>query len=101
MQNPTYRNHGKHIEALKVVYDPKIVSYDALLTAFWHSIDPTDAGGQFCDRGHTYTTAIFAILACRGLSSGLLPEKPDPLSLLPQPLRPQRDCRTGLGTERL
>ena len=60
MQNPTYRNHGKHIEALKVVYDPQIVSYDALLTAFWHSIDPTDAGGQFCDRGHTYTTAIFA-----------------------------------------
>jgi peptide-methionine (S)-S-oxide reductase len=60
MQNPTYRNHGKHIEALKVVYDPAVVSYDALLTAFWHSIDPTDAGGQFCDRGHTYTTAIFA-----------------------------------------
>ena len=48
-----------HREVLKVVYDPSEVTYDELLTAFWHSVDPTDAGGQFCDRGFSYTTAIY------------------------------------------
>jgi peptide-methionine (S)-S-oxide reductase len=37
------------------------VSYGTLLDIFWRSVDPTDAGGQFCDRGHSYTTAIYAI----------------------------------------
>jgi len=50
-----------HREALEVTYDPSVVGYDALLTAFWHSVDPTDDGGQFCDRGFSYTTAIFAL----------------------------------------
>jgi len=50
-----------HREALEVTYDPSLVGYDALLTAFWHSVDPTDDGGQFCDRGFSYTTAIFAL----------------------------------------
>ncbi len=59
-QNPTYQNHPGHVEAVKITYDPAKVSYDQLLTVFWHSVDPTDAGGQFCDRGHAYTTAIFA-----------------------------------------
>ena len=59
-QNPTYQNHPGHIEAVKVTYDPSQVSYDHLLDVYWHSVDPTDAGGQFCDRGHSYTTAIFA-----------------------------------------
>ncbi|SMC43836.1 peptide-methionine (S)-S-oxide reductase [Fulvimarina manganoxydans] len=59
-ENPTYQNHSGHVEAVRVTYDPSKVSYDELLTVFWHSIDPTDGGGQFCDRGHSYTTAIFA-----------------------------------------
>ena len=59
-QNPTYRNHPGHIEAVRITYDPSKVSYDKLLDVYWHSVDPTDAGGQFCDRGHSYTTAIFA-----------------------------------------
>jgi len=50
-----------HREALEVTYDPSVVGYDELLTAFWHSVDPTDDGGQFCDRGFSYTTAIFAM----------------------------------------
>lgn len=54
----TYTETG-HFEAVKVVYDPSVVSYDALLTAFWHSVDPTDPGGQFCDRGSSYRTAVF------------------------------------------
>ena len=50
-----------HYEALHVIYDPEVVSYDALLTAFWHSVDPTDPMGQFCDKGNSYRTAIFAL----------------------------------------
>lgn len=59
--NPTYKTHSKqgHLEAVKVVYDPALVSYDELVDYFVHHIDPTDAGGQFCDRGHSYTTAVF------------------------------------------
>ena len=64
LPNPTYKTHSKgkaaHYEAVQVVYDPKILSYDALLTAFWHSVDVTDDGGQFCDRGDSYRTAVFA-----------------------------------------
>ncbi len=63
--NPTYKQVSAggtgHIEALEVKYDPAKVSYEELLTAFWHSVDPTDAGGQFCDRGESYQTTIFAV----------------------------------------
>jgi len=48
-----------HAEAVQVTYDPKVVSYSTLLEAFWHEIDPTDAGGQFGDRGNQYRTGIF------------------------------------------
>lgn len=54
----TYKDTG-HYEAVQVIYDPAVVNYEALLTAFWHSVDPTDAGGQFCDRGASYRTAVF------------------------------------------
>jgi len=59
LKNPTYKNHEGHIEAVKVVFDPDQISYRQLVDAFWPLIDPTDAGGQFCDRGHAYTTAIW------------------------------------------
>jgi len=60
-QNPTYKTYVSkgYIESLTVTYDPKITSYKKLLDVFWHSVDPTDAGGQFCDRGHAYITGIF------------------------------------------
>ena len=48
-----------HREAVEVRYDPEILSYEGLLQAFWRMVDPTDAGGQFPDRGHQYTTAIW------------------------------------------
>ncbi|HIJ90389.1 MAG: peptide-methionine (R)-S-oxide reductase MsrB [Desulfobulbaceae bacterium] len=59
--NPTYGNYvaGGHIEAIEIVYDPDRVSYTKLLEIFWRQIDPTDGGGQFVDRGHAYTSAIF------------------------------------------
>lgn len=63
--NPTYKqvtNGGSgHIEAVQITFDPATVSEDTLLSLFFRSIDPTDAGGQFCDRGQSYTTAIFAM----------------------------------------
>ncbi|MCP5080185.1 MAG: peptide-methionine (S)-S-oxide reductase MsrA [Alphaproteobacteria bacterium] len=61
--SPTYKNHssGRHREAVQITYDPSKVTYKQLLHVFWRSVDPTDAGGQFCDRGHSYTTAIYGI----------------------------------------
>ena len=47
-------------EAVRVEYDPAVLNYERLLDIFWHSIDPTDAEGQSCDRGRAYSTAIYA-----------------------------------------
>ena len=60
-QKPTYGNYaaGGHIEAVEILFDPARISYRQLLNVYWHQIDPTDPGGQFVDRGHAYTTAIF------------------------------------------
>lgn len=61
--NPTYEQVSSgfttHLEAVQVTYDPAKVSYERLLDAFWRHIDPTDAGGQFVDRGNQYRSAIF------------------------------------------
>ena len=61
--NPTYRQVSAggsgHIEAVKVVYDPDKITYEKLLEVFWRHVDPTDAGGQFVDRGSQYRSAIF------------------------------------------
>lgn len=48
-----------HYEGVMVVFDPEKVTYEELLEIFWHSIDPTDPGGQFADRGTQYKTVIF------------------------------------------
>ena len=62
--DPTYKQVSAggtgHREAVQIFYDPKKVSYAMLLEIFWSSVDPTDDGGQFCDRGESYKTAIFA-----------------------------------------
>lgn len=59
-EGPTYESHEGHLEAVQVTYDPETVSYRALVDYHLRHIDPFDEGGQFCDRGHAYTTAIFA-----------------------------------------
>ncbi len=63
LKNPTYQSVSRggtgHREAVQIIYDPKKVTYAALLEVFWRSVDPTDNGGQFCDRGDVYETAIF------------------------------------------
>ncbi|MEZ5850269.1 MAG: peptide-methionine (S)-S-oxide reductase MsrA [Hyphomicrobiaceae bacterium] len=62
-KKPTYRQVTAggtgHLEVVQVVFDPKKLSYRRLLDKFWHSIDPYDARGQFCDKGDSYKTAIF------------------------------------------
>ena len=58
--DPTYRgDHSGHYEAVKITYDPAIVDYQGILDHFWVNIDPFDARGQFCDKGHSYLAAIF------------------------------------------
>ena len=63
LENPSYKvvsyTETGHFEALRVVYDPQTVTYSELVEYFWRHIDPTDGGGQFCDRGTSYLTAIF------------------------------------------
>jgi peptide-methionine (S)-S-oxide reductase len=59
LQNPTYQNHEGHREVVKIEFDPARTSFDKLVNVFFRSVDPTDDGGQFCDRGHAYTTAIY------------------------------------------
>lgn len=62
-ENPTYKEVSAggtgHREAVQVVYDPEVISYEKLLYVYWRQIDPTDKDGQFVDRGDQYTTAIF------------------------------------------
>ena len=61
--SPSYSEVSKgktgHVEAVQITYNPKMVSYSKLLDIFWRKTDPTDAKGQFVDRGFQYTTAIF------------------------------------------
>lgn len=61
--NPSYREVVSggtgHLEVAQITYDADVLPYAGLLRLFLRSIDPLDAGGQFCDRGHSYTTAIF------------------------------------------
>ena len=60
LKNPTYNgDHTGHYEAVEVVYDANKISYQALLDHYWVNIDPFDARGQFCDKGHSYLSAIF------------------------------------------
>lgn len=63
VENPSYEQvtfgDTGHYEVVEILYDDSIITYDELLTVFWKNIDPLDAGGQFCDRGSSYRTAIF------------------------------------------
>ena len=62
-KNPTYRQVSAgqtgHAEAVEIVYDPSLVTYEELLTVFWRNIDPTVRNRQFCDAGTQYRSAIY------------------------------------------
>ena len=64
LRSPTYQavtaGRSGHLEVVRVTYDPELISYEQLLAVYWRNVDPLDDGGQFCDRGESYTTAIFA-----------------------------------------
>lgn len=63
VDNPTYKQvvagHTGHLEAVKVQFDKTKTDFDKLLHAFWRTIDPVFADGQFCDIGPQYRSAIF------------------------------------------
>lgn len=65
--NPTYNQvvagGTGHVEAVQVTFDPARITYRQLVDRFWRTIDPTDPSGQFCDRGASYRTAVFATAA--------------------------------------
>lgn len=72
-----------HAEAVEIVFDPTKVSYEELLTHFWHSIDPTTRDRQFCDVGSPYRTAIFThgseqLEAAKASLAALRADKPFP-----------------------
>src|SRR5581483_5587529 len=60
--NPTYHEVSAggtgHAESAEVVYDPSVISYDEILTVYWHNVDPFAVDRQFCDEGYQYGTAI-------------------------------------------
>lgn len=63
VEDPSYQqvtggNTGHH-EAVRVQYDPSVISYEQLIDIFWRNVDPLDSGGQFCDRGSSYLSGIF------------------------------------------
>jgi peptide-methionine (S)-S-oxide reductase len=63
LENPTYKqvSAGKsgHYEAVEITFDPSKITYTQIIHLFFRSVNPTDPGGQFCDRGDSYRTAIF------------------------------------------
>ena len=60
--NPSYDDvsggGSGHMEAIEIIYDPNVITYEQLLDVFWHNVDPTDGSGQFCDKGQQYLSAI-------------------------------------------
>jgi len=100
MPNPTYRDHGQHIEAVKITYDPAKVSYAQFVEIFWRSVDPTDAGGQFCDRGNSYSTVIFAVTPEQKEIAEMSKAKLEVSGILPDPVvTPIRDATPWTDAE--
>lgn len=69
LRNPSYEDvlteRTGHYEAVRVRFSSGVISYRQLVDAYWRYVDPTDDGGQFCDRGPSYRTAIFVTPAQR------------------------------------
>ncbi len=70
--DPTYdivtSERSGHYESVRVTFDPTKISYALLMDRYWRLVDPTDAGGQFCDRGPSYRTAVFVTAAQRPIA---------------------------------
>jgi peptide-methionine (S)-S-oxide reductase len=91
LENPTYNgNHEGHYEAVDVTFEDTEISYDALLRYFLRHIDVLDNGGQFCDRGFSYRTAVFVDATQRPVAeaaladvAALFPDSPVATGILP------------------
>lgn len=72
VENPSYNQVTAggtgHYEVIEVTYDADVISYEEVLYIFWRNVDPFDPGGQFCDRGDSYRSAIFATADQRALA---------------------------------
>ena len=92
--NPTYEQVSAggtgHIEAVRVVYDPARVSYQTLVARFFRTVDPLDSGGQFCDRGYQYRTAIFVAGPAERRVAEATRARASPCSGSPSPHHPPR-----------
>lgn len=96
--NPTYEqvisDTTGHVEAIRIEYDPNMVSYEQLLEIYWENIDPLDAGGQFADRGEHYHTIIFTSNGAQEDAAKLSREKvaakfaPKPIATQIRPAKP-------------
>jgi peptide-methionine (S)-S-oxide reductase len=103
-ENPTYQAVSAggtgHLEAVKITFDPNKVSYQELLDIFWRTVDPTDSGGQFCDRGESYTTAIFATTPQQRQSAEISKRLTDASGILENPIvTPILDASTFYPSE--
>ena len=102
--NPSYREVVSggtgHIEAVEITFDPDVVDYATLVEYFFRHVDPTDAGGQFCDRGHSYTTAIFVQNGPQQLVAEAIKARLDETANLPGPIvTPVREAGTFWDAE--
>ncbi|SKA86385.1 peptide-methionine (S)-S-oxide reductase/peptide methionine sulfoxide reductase msrA/msrB [Clostridium sp. USBA 49] len=90
LENPTYKDvksqNSGHYEAVKITYDPEVITYDKLLQAYWRQIDPTDDGGQFQDRGSSYRTAIFYTTEEQRIKAETSKENLDKSKRFPKPI---------------
>ncbi len=89
-QNPTYEavamHKTHHVEVVRVVYDTQKLTYDQVLDYFWHHIDPTDAGGQFCDRGDTYRSTVYTLTPEQQTAAEASKARIDASGVLPLPI---------------
>ena len=91
LKNPTYGDvtseTSGHLEAVRVVYDTSKLTYDQVLDYYWHHVDPLDVGGQFCDRGESYTTAVFTLDATQKAAAEANKQALDARKVLASPIR--------------
>lgn len=86
--HPTYKDYADsgHVEAVEITYDPSTINYEKLLEVFWKQIDPTDAGGQFADRGPHYRTVIFYTTEAQKKAAEKSKTELDQSGKFPQPI---------------
>ena len=109
--NPSYgqvsSGNTGHLEVVEVTFDSQVLPLENLLQVFWRNIDPLDDGGQFCDRGEQYTSAIFVATAQQrdvaetslDAVQALLTDQPVATSILPAaPFYPAEDYHQNYAT---